>query len=105
MQPYYKTQKWDLMPAQQDSRVNKIMWYVDAHKGGVTIHLPCWGVSQAPEHEAKQIVETLTRAGWTGPVKAIDSKTERPKYHTTPKISSKSIEPKHPHWREFLEDA
>jgi hypothetical protein len=88
----------------EDTRSAKIMYYVDAHKGGITIHLPCWGQNDKPqEDEAQHIIETLKRAGWTGPVKEL--KDDMPKYHAIPRMRKRSIEPSHPHWRAWLEDA
>jgi hypothetical protein len=101
-QPFYATQKAHNMT--EDTRKNKTMFYVDAHKGGITIHLPCWGSDNITQkEEAENLIQTLKRAGWTGPVKEL--KDDMPKYHAEPKMRKKVIEPKHPHWRVFLEDA
>jgi hypothetical protein len=81
------------------------MWYVDAHKGGTTIHLPCWGQDgKSQQEEAESIAKTLTAAGWTGPVKEVLD-NGNVKYHSTPRTRKRTVEPSHPHWRAFLEDA
>jgi hypothetical protein len=74
----------------------RYLWYVIAHKGRTTIHMPCW----EGEAEAERCVNTLHGHGWTGPSqKAKDGKWY---YEPMPIKEQRTVNKQHPHWREFL---